>query len=1344
MVHKSLQAIKKISLWLLGIGIAMMSLFALIVQFWLLPNINLYKNNIAQALSDSLKQTVTISNISAGWHDFNPSISLENIVVMDAQMRPVLSLKKSDIVISWLSFIALEPRFADINIEAPHLEMQRLIDGSVWIAGIQVNGNDTNPEVMNWLLRQSAFHVHHAKLTWNDHLRQAPALEFQNVNIAVTSPPWKKLLKNHEVKITALPNIGTKSPIYLSADIYGNDIAKFRNWRGALHFSTQNTDIGAFIPWVDYPIDIERGHASLSGNVHFAKNQITAIDSSIELTQLLANIPNVWTAGKDHHSDELTNTTSPIMISSLLAHLDWTGDTKSKSPRTKDNGLSINKNDYVLSMKHVNLSFIQNIESIREANTNVIVRNGQIAQLEAKLDYANIDALVSHLSMFGLSQETQRNIQESALSGELSKLNVVWKPRKNASPLYSMTTDFKGLAVHVSPLTKIGFSGLDGRIHADQSTGKLSLASQNASFELKESLRWPILNNKLNGVLNWKTTPNIDPKKTAVIDFSTQAFTFENAHLIGKVNAMYRLDANLGDVIDLTARLDQVQAKYALFYYPISLGKDALLWLDTSILGGEINDINIIVKGAVSDVPFSKTTRAKATSDQIFKVSAQLKNAVIDYGKEWPKIEQLNASLIFESSRLEMNTTSGKMLDNDIIKSRIIVDALDADNPIVDITAEMKGSLPAGIKFMNTSPISKVTQGFTHHLISHGQAKLKLSLQVPLEHVDLGTYQGSYEIIDGSLQSAGIPTMTHVNGALLFTEKDLSANNMKAHIFGAPAAFNIATLADTSVRIAAKGILNETVLNQLVRNVSQYVTGSTQWIADILIKKHDIDIAIRSDLFGISSTLPSPLNKMVSERQSLRIDQKQLAHAVHTHVYFNNMLHISSTHQSHQLNGELAQLNLYFGEQKPTNGERFEKAKGLNISGELTRLNVDDWIEVNRQLNLFDMRQTPQDKIHLPIAKVDLNIDTLEIFDREIHGLNIQHQPGERGPQVSVRSQEIIGDVQWLTQSNNTSLTSPQANGKLIARLSHLIIPKDEDEVDSVEKKSSPIKREFYQIKQKYPALDITATNFELGNKKLGTLALNAYPKSENWIIQKLVLSNPDSILNVDGEWNNWANSPNTRLNIAWDIKNIGNTIKRFGYADAIKEGSGELTGQLSWPGSPHDFNSLGLNGNINFDFENGQILKVQPGVGRLLGLLSLQSLPRRLTLDFSDLFNSGFSFDKIKANVNIKDGVLKSDNFVMEGPAADVSIKGEASIPNETQSMLVRVNPRISDSVSLAALAGGPLVGAMAFLAQKILKDPLNKMISTEYMIGGTWDNPIELNENRNKTPIKPKNILQ
>ena len=150
----------------------------------------------------------------------------------------------------------------------------------------------------------------------------------------------------------------------------------------------------------------------------------------------------------------------------------------------------------------------------------------------------------------------------------------------------------------------------------------------------------------------------------------------------------------------------------------------------------------------------------------------------------------------------------------------------------------------------------------------------------------------------------------------------------------------------------------------------------------------------------------------------------------------------------------------------------------------------------------------------------------------------------------------------------------------------------------------------------------------------------------------------------------------------------------------------------------------------------DGTILESEPGVARLFGLLTLQNLPRRLSLDFSDIFRKGFIFDSISANVKANNGILYSDNFKMRGPAAEVLMEGQVSIVDQTQNLHVLVKPRVSDSLSLAALVGGPLVGAAAFIAQKILKDPLNKILTSEYQLIGTWDEPEEVpisNSNKN-----------
>ena len=399
-----------------------------------------------------------------------------------------------------------------------------------------------------------------------------------------------------------------------------------------------------------------------------------------------------------------------------------------------------------------------------------------------------------------------------------------------------------------------------------------------------------------------------------------------------------------------------------------------------------------------------------------------------------------------------------------------------------------------------------------------------------------------------------------------------------------------------------------------------------------------------------------------------------------------------------------------------TSNVELGNVKGLQVYGNLDYLDADAWRSV-----IQDFSGSSKQSTTIPIQKLAIKINALDIFDRRINQLKISNSSDKDGLHANVQSKEISGDLQWISQNN----------GKLIARLSNLTIP---EPAPNRAKTKEVAAKEFFKLEQDYPSLDITSDNFEFNKKNFGALELIAYPQKDNWNIQKLKLSTPDSQISAEGQWNNWVRSPNTFLSITWDIKNLGKTLRNMGYPDTIKGGDGTLTGQLHWPGSPHEFNPTGMDGNFQLSMNKGQILKVQPGVGRLLGLLSLQSLPRRLTLDFRDLFSNGFAFDNIDATVKIDKGVMRSDNFVMSGPAADVNIKGETNLQKETQHLNVRVLPHVSDSLSLAALAGGPLAGAVAFLAQKILKDPLNKIASSEYEIIGTWDNPQEVKSGETK----------
>jgi uncharacterized protein YhdP len=198
------------------------------------------------------------------------------------------------------------------------------------------------------------------------------------------------------------------------------------------------------------------------------------------------------------------------------------------------------------------------------------------------------------------------------------------------------------------------------------------------------------------------------------------------------------------------------------------------------------------------------------------------------------------------------------------------------------------------------------------------------------------------------------------------------------------------------------------------------------------------------------------------------------------------------------------------------------------------------------------------------------------------------------------------------------------------------------------------------------------------------------------------------------------------------EVSDIGGYFARLKLPEGIKGGSGRLEGQLSWSGPPSAPDLATLDGTVTIDAKNGRFVKVDPGIGKLIGVLSLQALPRRVTLDFRDIFSEGFTFDEIRAGAQITRGVAHTDNFRMTGTAARVNMKGDLDLVRETQNLQVRVIPSLSESVALGAAIVNPAVGLAALLAQKALKDPINQMVSMEYIVTGTWSDPVIANKRR------------
>lgn len=331
---------------------------------------------------------------------------------------------------------------------------------------------------------------------------------------------------------------------------------------------------------------------------------------------------------------------------------------------------------------------------------------------------------------------------------------------------------------------------------------------------------------------------------------------------------------------------------------------------------------------------------------------------------------------------------------------------------------------------------------------------------------------------------------------------------------------------------------------------------------------------------------------------------------------------------------------------------------------------------------------------------------------------------------IDVSARDVAGQLRWRPgESKARDGKSLKGHGLLSAKLSRLWLDKaEQDQPSSTESQTTA-------IAQDWPNVELVIDDFRVGERQWGKLELSASPSTatRSWEIQRFSLVNPDASLTGQGQW---AMLPSvkgqrrsrTALDVTLALNNGGALLARSGYPNVVRDTEGKITGRLNWPGSPLEFSGSALSGALALELRSGRFLKAEPGIARLIGVLNLQSLPSRIKLDFRDVFSEGFTYDQIRGDLLFADGLASTQNLRIIGVQASVLLEGSADINRETQDLRVLVLPEVNAglaSLGYAALVN-PAVGLGAFIAQFILRNPLRELLSYEYRVTGTWNDPV------------------
>ena len=1067
----------------------------------------------------------------------------------------------------------------------------------------------------------------------------------------------------HRFGLTADPPKNLATKIDVRGDFRGDRLDRPDTWRGQAYAELDYADLAVWRRWVDYPLELPRGSGGMRLWLGFAQRQVTSFTADIALADVALRLaPDLPLLDLQSVSGRLAGTRLPNGFIASAKHLALT---------TAD-GIKVEPSDFRLSWS--------------------AAQGAAPAQGELSADGLDLGALARLAAFLPLDDAARKRLAGFAPHGRVFGLKASWSGSAEKLLAYRLRARFQGLGMSaVGPLP--GFDGLSGSVDASERGGSFKIASRGAAIDLPAVFADPHLDlQSLNARGGWAAVK-------AGVEVKVDSLAFENKDAAGVASGSYLARPNDPGVIDMSARLTRADAGAVWRYMPLVVNKGVRDWLHSAIVGGKSDGTTLRLKGDLTRFPF-------ADGSGLFEVKGQFHGATLRYAPSWPAINDIDGTLAFTGKGMTITASRGSIYGVTVNGVSARIDDLAAPEGLLEVTGKASGPTADFLRFIEASPVGERIDHFTAGMSASGKGELALKLALPLAHVAATKIDGDYQFDNNRLvPGTGLPPLTELAGRLRFSGTRLSADRVRAKLFDMPLSLDVKTAGNGTVLLSADGGVNiATLRRQYDQPLLDRLSGSTTWHGSAQLRKKAIDLVIESRLQGIASSLPEPFNKRPAEILPLRFSRqisaappvpptasRKTAAAATPRDQFDLALgKILAARVFYRRDGQgVARGAISIGEPLVL------PDKGLLLSVKQKKIDADFWRSLLSKAKGGGV---------LPLTTVKLQAQQMTIFGRAVNDLALTATPRDGGWHAEVNSRELSGGLDWRGAGA----------GRLSGHLKRLEI--NETAASPSTSGAEP---------QELPGLDLEADQFLFRGRALGKLKINAVNRKGVWEA-KLGISNEDGSLSGEGTWRAAAVQPDTHLKFTVDAKNIEKTLSRVGYPDVVRRGRATLDGTVTWSGSPLAIDYPSLDGSLSVVATGGQFNKLEPGAGRLLGILSLQSLPRRITLNFRDIFSEGFAFDSIAGQLGIKRGVMSSGDLRIQGPSAKILMSGSVDLSHETQDLKVLVQPAIGESLSVGAiLMAHPAVGAIAYLVQKLLRDPIDQAFAYEYSVTGTWADP-------------------
>ncbi len=915
-------------------------------------------------------------------------------------------------------------------------------------------------------------------------------------------------------------------------------------------------------------------------------------------------------------------------------------------------------------------------------------RGGHRYRLQA--DYLKLVDVQPILSLFVGHVDDLKMLLDLNLVGVLGNSVIKYDPALPFAKGLHIASDFRGVSARLAD-GSFNVHGLSGFLRGLPERGSMEIATDATTLEAGGLLTQPLTLYELSTDLAWRREADHILIETPSLRGHTEDF---DLHARGRLKFF---EAREFPWIDLLIKLSDGQADRVTKYLFAGTPTEVVHWLDEGLVSGEVTSVVIAFRGAPNDFPFDER-------QGVFQGHARLKGVSLKYDPAWPLVNDIDADVVFDQQSLAVHARTGNFLGTTINGAHMTIADYTSDTiaKTLAINGRISGTFDDASRLIMASPLHKIQ--FLRTLASYGgvgDLELDLGLNIPIAEGAI-TFDGMLRLDHLTVDFADDPVLSGFEGSVHFTEDSIIAMDIDAHYFDHPVELALTRDSETGMALKLSGDADGRLIStELVRHfpalaamqtaIKERIRGSCRWqlaVNDLRLDRWVGDkLVLTSSLEGLAVDLPAPLAKSF-EPVPLEIEistppdsDRRRRIAIH-YAGDRDSVVIDDRGGQRVVTGHIDQLAmdewfklLSVGMADPTDGD-FDPAIPLEATLETKTLTFADY--------------------HFPKARLSL---TGADADRRLN-LSADDVSGEVHIRRTIHGPVVEIDFRTL----NLIDTADAPGGAAGLRIMPAAIP----------------------------PLDIDIADLTYHMMPLGRMILKTSKIDGGLAIDHMSFEKSDVSINGTGRWYVRDGDHRSEMNLEVEAASMQAMLETFRYdMAAVQDAKTKLTLDAGWLGTLADFSLGQLSGTVAMDIGQGRFTEIGSSTGRFFGLLSLQALPRRLSLDFSDLFGKGLAFDRIMGDFDIGDGDAHTNNLTMHGPTVHISIQGRTGLVVQDYDQLATVTPKIADSLPVAGTFLGPVgvgVGAAIFLTGQLfraLPDTIDTLLQAQYSIGGTWENP-------------------